>query len=144
MSDTEPRSSDTCNDRCVQSSCCPLSSGRTAAWTLLIILLFLGAVAVAGVRQRARAVVGDAPGEGPIQWQSDLARGLEASQTAGKLVLVDFAAQWCTPCRIMDAEIFRDPGIAAAIEQDFVPVRIDMTNPDRSQRALADRYQVRG
>ena len=50
-----------------------------------------------------------------------------------------FSADWCQPCRRLDDEVFRDPEMAAYVNEVFVPVRVMVGNEDREKRAPAIR-----
>ncbi|MFB6131276.1 MAG: DUF255 domain-containing protein [Salinigranum sp.] len=55
-------------------------------------------------------------------------------------LLLSLTATWCGSCHEMDAQTYGDPVIAARVEDDFVPVRIDV---DRRPR-VRERYTVGG
>jgi len=60
-----------------------------------------------------------------VNWRTNLdAAKVEAAQS-GKFLLLHFTTRNCPPCRMLDQYVFSQPQVAAAIEQDFVPVRID-------------------
>ena len=64
-----------------------------------------------------------------IRWFS-LKEGIAAAGRTGKPCLVDFFyGPQCPRCRVFIDSIYSDPAIAARIERDFVPVRIDLTSP---------------
>jgi protein disulfide-isomerase len=65
------------------------------------------------------------PVEQGVNWRTNLEQAkLEAAQSK-RLVLVHFMTRTCGPCKYLDQNVFSLPQVGAAIEQDFVPVRID-------------------
>ena len=57
-------------------------------------------------------------------------------------VLVRFTASWCNPCRMMDARVWPDARVKAAIAERAVPLLIDI-DEDANAEVLR-RYGVRG
>lgn len=55
-----------------------------------------------------------------------------------KLVFIDFYADWCTPCKMMDAATFKDPKVIAWLTKYTVPLKIDADK----DRALASQFRV--
>ncbi|RIK86373.1 MAG: hypothetical protein DCC67_02825 [Planctomycetota bacterium] len=73
-----------------------------------------------------------------IAWRTNLdAARLEAAQT-GRLLLLHFTTKSCGPCRMLDKQVFNQPQVGKAVEQDFVPVRIDAN----ASPAIARMYKV--
>ncbi|HEX7881200.1 MAG TPA: protein-disulfide reductase DsbD [Afipia sp.] len=71
-----------------------------------------------------------------------LDRELASARSAGKPVMLDFSADWCVECRLMDA-VLRKPEVRARL-QEFRLVRADVTAVDDASRALMQRFEIVG
>ncbi len=70
-----------------------------------------------------------------IPWTSDLDAALARAKSENKPVMIDFVADWCGPCKSMDASAFSNAGVIRKA-QAFIPVRIDIDK----QKAVAAKY----
>jgi thiol:disulfide interchange protein DsbD len=102
------------------------------------------AVAVAAMALAlVAASLGGGHHTGPIVWTTSHENGLLQAAAAGKAVMIDFTAEWCTGCKELDAHTFPDPRVAAEAER-FVAVKLDATEPDDAMNLLFGRYGVLG
>ncbi len=63
-----------------------------------------------------------------IDWQPYNAAVIDQAKAQGRPVLLDFTADWCANCKVLDRRVFRDPAVAALIRQKGVlAVRADTT-----------------
>jgi len=74
---------------------------------------------------------------------ADLDRELAAASAAGQWVLVDYYADWCVSCKVMEKEVFGDAQVQAALTGVRI-LRPDVTQTDPASRELLNRYQVMG
>lgn len=72
-----------------------------------------------------------------------LQRELDAAKAGRQWVLIDYYADWCVACKIMDKEVFAKPDVLAALEGVRL-LRPDVTRSSPASRQLLERYQVPG
>ncbi|WP_300657439.1 protein-disulfide reductase DsbD [Pseudomonas sp.] len=98
--------------------------------------VFTGGVVSAAAVEAARGFVG-------FSEPAVLDRELAAAKAAGQWVLVDYYADWCVSCKIMEEEVFGDAQVQASLK-DVRVLRPDVTKTNPASRALLNRYQVMG
>ncbi len=70
-----------------------------------------------------------------ISWREWSKEAFEEARQSGKLILLDLSAEWCHWCHVMDSTTYSDPAVVATINDDFIPVRVDIDErPDISER----------
>jgi len=72
-----------------------------------------------------------------------LDRELAAAKAQGQWVLIDYYADWCVSCKVMEKEVFGNAQVQASLE-DVRVLRPDVTRSDTASRELLGRYQVLG
>jgi thiol:disulfide interchange protein len=66
---------------------------------------------------------------GAIPWQPYSDSALREGQAAGRIVMVEFTANWCPNCLELEARVFHDPRAAEAIRShDVITLRADLTD----------------
>jgi thiol:disulfide interchange protein len=66
--------------------------------------------------------------EAAVDWQPYDARVVQQAVAQQRPVLLDFMADWCTNCKILDRRVYQDPQIARLIrEKGVLPVKADTT-----------------
>ena len=89
---------------------------------------------------------------GPAQttgdWQTittpnELDNALAEAKAAGQPLLLDWYADWCISCKVIEHEVLNNPQVVERLK-GYRLVRFDMTASNAEQRALLDRYQLFG
>src|SRR5512143_792219 len=101
---------------------------RIAALGMLAALITGGAAAV-------RA--GDAKVHGSISWLESLPKAKTVAKKQKKVIMADFGAEWCGPCKKMLETTYREQDVVE-LSKKFVPLLVDA---DR-QSGLAAKYDV--
>ncbi|AZE79759.1 protein-disulfide reductase DsbD [Pseudomonas synxantha] len=68
---------------------------------------------------------------------------LESAKAQGQWVLLDYYADWCVSCKIMEKQVFGKPEVMAALK-DVRLLRLDVTADNAASRELLGRYKVPG
>lgn len=76
----------------------------------------------------------------PIPWLLDESQAAEGARRTGKPILIDFRADWCAACKMLDT-IWADAAVRAEASR-FVPLRLDLTAEDEAAHKLERRYSV--
>ncbi|WP_426118381.1 protein-disulfide reductase DsbD [Pseudomonas sp. DSP3-2-2] len=82
------------------------------------------------------------------EWQTittsaELDRALSAAKNAGQPLLLDWYADWCISCKVIEHEVLPDPAVVSQLK-GYRLIRFDMTDSNAEQRALLDRYKLFG
>jgi thioredoxin 1 len=78
----------------------------------------------------------------PSSARSDIDSAIAQAASSNKRVLVDFGANWCTDCKVLEQN-FRKPENAALLAAHFVVVRVNVGDSGIDHNVdLAQRYGV--
>ncbi|WP_130904068.1 MULTISPECIES: protein-disulfide reductase DsbD [unclassified Pseudomonas] len=72
-----------------------------------------------------------------------LQRELDAAQAQGQWVLLDYYADWCVACKVMEKQVFGKTSVLEALS-DVRLLRLDVTADNAASRELLGRYKVPG
>lgn len=78
-----------------------------------------------------------------VSTPAELDAQLAAAATEEQPLMLDWYADWCISCKVIEREVFDNPQIAPRLA-DYRLIRFDITDSSREQRALLDRYKLFG
>jgi thiol:disulfide interchange protein DsbD len=79
--------------------------------------------------------------ENTTQLDAELAK----AKAAGKPVILDYFATWCTDCRRMEKATFNNPQVQKIMQEKFVALQVDVTDPNNADtEAVKQRFKVFG
>ncbi|HEX4415103.1 MAG TPA: thioredoxin family protein [Lacipirellulaceae bacterium] len=69
-----------------------------------------------------------------VHWHNDLESAKTVARESKRLVLIHFWTPSCVPCKALEQNVFSQPGVATALENQFVPVKLNADeNPATAQ-----------
>ena len=78
-----------------------------------------------------------------VSTPAELDAQLAAASAAREPLMLDWYADWCISCKVIEREVFENSQIAPRLA-DYRLIRFDITDSNREQRALLDRYKLFG
>lgn len=75
---------------------------------------------------------------GNVQWES-LEKGLERSIKEGKPLIMYFHTEWCTYCKKMDSDIFKDREITDLMNNNYINVKVNPENEKGKINIMGDK-----
>lgn len=80
--------------------------------------------------------------ENDIAWADSYASGQQQAVESGKPMVLYFTGEWCVPCRVMKRQVWADEEVKKSIDQQFIPVAIDVDEPENAD--VLKRYKIGG
>ncbi len=71
-------------------------------------------------------------------FEGDLAAAQKEAKASSKLVMIDFKAEWCGPCKMLDRITWKDENVISSVKGKAVAVKVDVDE----NRELASKYGI--
>jgi thiol:disulfide interchange protein DsbD len=81
-----------------------------------------------------------------LRWLHSESEAVALARSSGRPLLVDFGAQWCIPCRELEAKVFGQAEVARVMSEHFTLLRVDCDREDDDPKIgeIRERYQAGG
>ena len=73
-----------------------------------------------------------------VEFTNNLTKAKKQAAKEQKLIFIDFYTDWCKPCKMMDADVFKEGEIADRMNAFFINVKINA----ESDRYTASQYDI--
>ena len=75
--------------------------------------------------------------EGELVWQPYSPKLLTDTKARGAPYLLEFTADWCINCKVLERTVYKEPAVASAVRRaNMVPIQVDVTASDPEKDAL--------
>lgn len=75
-----------------------------------------------------------------IDWQPDYETAVKVAKEQNKPILLELYLDTCSHCARLHRETLVDPGVVTAVNEKFVPVRVE----GRGRMDIVQKFEVRG
>ncbi len=66
--------------------------------------------------------------------------GMAKASSEGKKIYINFHADWCYYCKVMEKTTFKDATVAKYLNKNYIPIRVDT----EKEKKLAREFNIRG
>jgi thiol:disulfide interchange protein DsbD len=102
---------------------------------ILFALLLIG-ISLAGVVRLTQQ---------PYQWTPFTDAALDSARASGRIVLVEFTADWCGNCQYVEAKVLHSREVVDAVRRhEVIMLKADVTRDDAPARPLLDQLNPAG
>ena len=70
-----------------------------------------------------------------LNWGENLYLAFDSALNSNTIIMIEFMAEWCSPCKKMEKETFSDPNVIKRLNQ-FILIKIDVDK----QQNIAKEY----
>jgi len=77
-----------------------------------------------------------------IKWINDESEALKISKEKQLPIFVDFAAEWCEACHVIEKNVFTNTAVSEELNSRFVALRIDVTESNERNDQTLQKYGV--
>ncbi len=110
------------------------------AGVLAAIMLSVALVNWRGILRDIHSLEGIVPPKSRVPWLTNMRHARTLALANHHLILADFHASWCPPCRQMARDVWTSKRVAAVIQQSFIPLTVDVDSPEG--KILSRNYMV--
>ena len=79
-----------------------------------------------------------------LKWIKDETKGYAEAKEKDRPIIIDGWADWCVACKEMDKSTFLDPAVISLLKEDWVIIKLDLTESNEVNEALAQKYEMPG
>lgn len=77
-----------------------------------------------------------------IIWETSETAALASANKSGKPIFVDFAAEWCEACHVIEKTVFTNDEVISKLNNNFIPLRIDLTDSNETTEKIMQKFGI--
>ncbi len=77
-----------------------------------------------------------------IHWKNNETEALKIAKEKNIPIFVDFAAEWCEACHVIEKTVFTNVEVISELNSRFVPLRIDVTESNDANEKILQKYGI--
>lgn len=116
------------------------------SWSVLVGLIIMGMLLFNTYKKEKKEKILDKKSEkiSEINWLQSIEIATKEAKETHKTLLIDFTADWCTACKILNKKLFENTHFINEFSNKFIFCKIDCTNNSPEKEEIIKRFCIYG
>jgi thiol:disulfide interchange protein DsbD len=116
------------------------------SWSVLVGLIIVGTLLFNTYKKERKQEILDKKSEKilEINWLQNIEIATKEAKETHKTLLIDFTADWCTACKILNKKLFENTHFINEFSNKFVFCKIDCTNNSPEKEEIIKKFGIYG
>lgn len=116
------------------------------SWSVLVSFIIVGILLFNSYKKEKEKNILEKKAETmlKINWLKNIEIATQKAKEKAKILLIDFTADWCTACKILNKKLFENSDFIDEFSDKFIFCKIDCTNNSPEKEEIIKKFSIYG